>query len=601
MTLVLVLLVAAIVLFVTERLPVELVSLLVLGALLLLAIVGPATGLVSPERWLSVPECLSGLSNPAVVTVAVMFVLSAGLEKTGALGAIGRGLLRLGRRPFVFLVVMMLAVGVVSAFVNNTATVAVFLPLVLMVCARRNLPAARMLIPLSFASQFGGVCTLIGTSTNLLVSSISERAGVGAFRMFEFTPFGLILLATGLVYLAVTSRWLLPARRGGELTESWQLGEYLTEVRIMPGSPLIGKTVAESRLAERHDVTVLEILRNDRKIWAPNETQLQAGDVLLVSGKVQSLLDLRASTGLEIAPEFELKDRTLQEQDLVLVEALVAPRSPLVGRTLAETDFRWRYRAIVLALQRRGQVLREKLANLPLQFGDALLLLVQRGDLPKLRANDNLIVLSEVESPPVRGGRALLAVGIVAAVVTVAALNLLPIVVSAVLGALAVALTRCVTLEQAYAAIDWKVIFLLAGTLPLGLALERSGAATFVAAQTLGGMQDFGPWAVLAALYLLTAVLTEFMSNNAAAVLLAPIAISTAANLGVDAKPLLMAVTFAASTSFATPVGYQTNAMVYSAGGYRYADFLRIGIPLNVIFWALAVWFIPKFWPFGNG
>lgn len=600
MTLVLVLLVAAIVLFVTERLPVEVVSLLMLATLLLLAVVGPATGAVSAERWLSVPECLSGLSNPAVVTVAVMFVLSAGLEKTGALGAVGRGLLRLGRHPFVFLVVMMLAVGVVSAFVNNTATVAVFLPLVLMVCARRNLPAARMLIPLSFASQFGGVCTLIGTSTNLLVSSISERAGAGAFRMFEFTPLGVILLGTGLVYLAVTSRWLLPARRGGELTETWQLGEYLTEVRLLADSPLIGKTVAESRLAERHEVTVLEILRNDRKIWAPHETQLQAGDVLLVSGRVQSLLDLRASTGLEIAPEFELKDRTLRAQELVLVEALVAPRSGLVGRTLGETEFRWRSGAIVLALQRRGQVLREKLANLPLQFGDALLLLAQREELPKLRADENLIVLSETEPPPIRSGRALLAVGLVAAVVALAALNLLPIVVSAVLGGLAMVLTRCVTLQQAYAAMDWKVIFLLAGTLPLGLALERSGAATFVAVHTLGWVQDFGPWAVLAGLYLLTAVLTEFMSNNAAAVLLAPIAISTAAKMGVDAKPLLMAVAFAASTSFATPVGYQTNAMVYSAGGYRYADFLRIGIPLNVIFWALAVWFIPRFWPFGN-
>jgi di/tricarboxylate transporter len=229
------------------------------------------------------------------------------------------------------------------------------------------------------------------------------------------------------------------------------------------------------------------------------------------------------------------------------------------------------------------------------------LLLVQREDLPRLRTNDNLIVLSETEPPPVRGARALVAVAIVTAVVALAAANVLPIVVSAVLGGLAMVLTRCVTLEQAYAAIDWKVIFLLAGTLPLGLALERSGAATFVATSTLGWVQDFGPWAVLAGLYLLTAVLTEFMSNNAAAVLLAPIAISTAAKMGVDAKPLLMAVTFAASTSFATPVGYQTNAMVYSAGGYRYADFVRIGIPLNVIFWGLAVWFIPKFWPFGSG
>ena len=234
MVLVLVLLAAALVLFTTERLPVELVSLLVLGAILLICVAGPASGIVQPERWITLEEALSGFSNAAVVTVAVMFVLSAGLEKTGAMAAVGRALVRLGRNQTALLLVVMFVVGAVSAFVNNTAAVAVFLPLVLMVCARRNLPPSRVLIPLSFASQFGGVCTLIRTSTNLLVSSISEKAGVGAFQMFEFTPFGVILLCAGTVYLVITSRWLLPVRRGAELTETYQLREYLTEVRVLP-------------------------------------------------------------------------------------------------------------------------------------------------------------------------------------------------------------------------------------------------------------------------------------------------------------------------------------------------------------------------------
>ena len=598
MFLVLALLVVALVLFMTERLPVELVSLLVLGVLLLICVIGPTVGLVSPGNWITLQEGLSGLSNPAVVTVAAMFVLSAGLEKTGALVAVGRVFVRLGRNQTALLTVIMLVVGAASAFINNTATVAVFLPLVLMVCARHNLPPSRVLIPLSFASQFGGVCTLIGTSTNLLVSSISEKAGHGAFRMFEFGQLGIMLLGAGVVYLLVTSRWLLPTRRGAQLTETYQLREYLTEVRVMPDSPLIGKTATESRLGERHDVTVLEILRGERRIWTPDDALLAAGDILLVRGKVKNLMDLRSATGLEIEPEFQLKNETLEKQDLTLAEALVSPRSRLAGRTLAGADFRWRYDAIVLALQRRGQLLREKLAGVRLRFGDALLLLLRKEDLPHLRANDDLIVLSEVESPVARGTKPLLALGIIGAVVALAALNITPILVGAILGALAMVLTRCVTMDQAYRAIDWKVIFLLAGVLPLGLAIERSGAARYLADHALGWVGQFGPVAVLAVLYLVTATLTETMSNNAAAVLLAPVAISTAAKLGVEPKPLLMAVTFAASTSFATPVGYQTNTMVYGAGGYRFADFMKIGLPLNLIFWALAVWQIPKIWPF---
>jgi di/tricarboxylate transporter len=598
MLIVLVLLAGALALFVTERLPVELVSLLVLGLLLLVAAVGPATGWVDAAKWITLPEALSGFSNPAVVTVAAMLVLSAGLEKTGALATVGQVFIRLGRHQTVLLTVMMLVVGVVSAFINNTATVAVFLPLVLLVCARHNLPPSRVLIPLSFASQFGGVCTLIGTSTNLLVSSISEKAGAGAFRLFEMSPLGVILLGVGGVYLLLASRWLLPDRRGVQLTETYQLREYLTEVRVLRDSPLIGKTVMESQLGERHDVTVLEILRGDRRIWTPEDAQLQAGDILLVRGKVANLMELRARTGLEIESEFKLKDETLANQELVLVEALVSPRSRLANRTLAEADFRWRYDAIVLALQRHGQVLREKLAGVRLEFGDALLLLLRRADLHRLRANDDIVVLSEVETPALRTGRALTALLIIGGAVALAALNVMPILVSAILGALGMVLARCLTLAQAYRAIDWKVVFLLAGVLPLGLALEKSGAARFFADHLLGWIGQFGPLVVLAALYFITAVLTEVMSNNAAAVLLAPIAISTATHLGVDPKPLLMAVTFAASTSFATPVGYQTNTMVYGAGGYRFTDFLKVGLPLNLIFWALAVWFIPRFWPF---
>jgi len=598
MLLVLGLLAIAVVLFTTERLPVELVSLLILGTLLLLSVVGPAWGLIHPDKWISLEDGLSGLSNPAVVTVGAMFVLSAGLEKTGALGAVSHIFIRLGRNQVVLLTVVMLGVGTVSAFINNTATVAVFLPVVLLVCARYNLPPSRMLIPLSFASQFGGVCTLIGTSTNLLVSNISEKAGFGGFSMFEFSSLGTILMFVGVLYLVVASRWLIPERRSTELAETYLLRDYLTEVRVLRDSPLIGKTVSESKLGERHDVNVLEILRGDRTIWTPEDAQIAAGDILLVRGKVKNLMELRSSTGLEIEPEFQLKDDTLEKQDLTLAEALVSPRSRLAGRTLAGTDFRWRYDAIVLALQRHGQLLREKLAGVRLQFGDALLLLLRKEDLRHLKNNDDLILLSEVDTPLRRKRKALLALGIIGSVVAFTALGVAPVLVCAILGALAMVITRCLSIEQAYRAMDWRVIFLLAGVLPLGIALDRSGGAQFLTDHALGWMEQFGPVAALATLYLLTAILTETMSNNAAAVLLAPIAISTAAKFGADPKPFLMAVTFAASTSFATPVGYQTNTMVYGAGGYKFSDFMRVGIPLNMIFWVLAVWLIPYFWPF---
>jgi di/tricarboxylate transporter len=325
---------------------------------------------------------------------------------------------------------------------------------------------------------------------------------------------------------------------------------------------------------------------------------VQAGDVLLVRGGARELIDAKTAWKLELEPEFKLKDEALEAKDLQLAEVLIAPHSNLIDRTLAEVDFRRRHDAIVLAIQARQQTVREKLNRVRLQFGDALLLLGPKEDLARLRGDPNFLVLEQVEEPSLRRAKIPLALAIIAAVVALAAFNVMPILVSSIAGCIALVVSRCLTLEEAYSAIDWKVIFLLAGVLPLGLAMEKSGAAQLMAQATLGLAGPLGPVVVLGVLYLLTAVLTEFMSNNATAVLMAPIAISTAAAIGVDAKPLLMAVCFAASTSFATPVGYQTNTMVLHPGGYHYADFLRIGIPLNLIFWVLAVYFIPRFWPF---
>ena len=580
-----VLLAVAVVLFVTEKLPVDVVALMILSALLLL-------GLVDAE------EGLSGFASTATVTVGAMFVLSSGLQRTGAVGALARAMRKIGDGQSALLLAVMVVIGVISAFVNNTAAVAVFLPLVLASCARRKVAPSRILIPLSYASQFGGVCTLIGTSTNLLVSAIAVKAGLEAFSVFEFSKLGVIMLVVGIAYFLIVGRWLLPERNRAELTEAYELRDYITEFRILEDSPLIGKRVHETGLRDQHDATVLKIIRRDEHIDMPVHHKLREGDVLLVEGRIKELMDARDAMKLAIEPRFKLSDDELKDEDLTLVEALIAPRSSLIGRTLKTLDFRRRFNAIVLAVQRKEQTLRKKLNAVRLQFGDSLLIQARPAELAALRADPDFIVLDEVEAPSLRKGKAPIALAVVAVAIALAAFDVFPILHTAIAGCVALILTRCLSVEQAYVAVDWKVIFLLAGILPLGVAMQNSGAAKLIADNTLGLVANMGPHVVLAVLYLLTALLTETMSNNASAVLLAPIAITISKEMDVDAKPFLMAVCFAASTSFATPVGYQTNTMVYHPGGYRFTDYMKVGIPLNLIFWGLAVVFIPIFWPF---
>ncbi len=584
----LVVLAVAVALFISEKLPVDVVAMLVLASLLVI-------GLVSPS------EALSGFSSEATITVAAMFVLSAGLAHTGALVPIGRLFGKI-KRPWLFLVVMMLVIGPISAFVNNTAAVAVFLPMVLAATAANRQSPSQLLIPLSYASQMGGVCTLIGTSTNLLVNSMAKDLGHPGFGLFDFAPLGLVTMGAGFLYIMIFRRWLLPHHAASGLTETYELGKYITELRVMPGSPLIGKSVSQSQLGEKHSVYVLELLRGDQKHWAPRAEQLLEGDVLLVRGDWEKLKALKESSKLELDPEFKLQDSQFTGEDgddaKVLVEVMVAPGAHLIGKNLAQLDFQWNYNATVLALHRRGEVLREKVKDVALNVGDVLLMLCPRSELEIIRSNSNLVVLNERGEAKVPRKKALLAVAIMVAAVASAALGWLPIVASAILGGIALVATRCIGNDQAYAAIDWRVIVLLAGVLPLGIAMQKSGLAQIVADFGVNTVGGFGPVAVLAVIYLITALLTEAMSNNAAAVLITPIAFSTAVSMDVSPTPFLVAVLFAASTSFATPVGYQTNTMVYNAGNYRFVDFMKMGIPLNLLFWGMSVYFIPKFFPF---
>jgi di/tricarboxylate transporter len=556
---------------------VDVIALMVLSALLVL-------GLVNPD------DALAGFSSEATITVAAMFVLSAGLSRSGALLGLGRALSRI-RNPWLMLAIVLAVVGPVSAFINNTAAVAVFLPLLLAAAVASRRAPSKFLIPLSYVAQMGGVCTLIGTSTNLLVNGIAKQAGEPGFTLFEFGELGLVFMAVGVLYLLVAGPFLLPEREAPSLPASDEIGKYVTELRVAARSALVGRTVTDIRAMETHGVYVLELIRGDEKHWAPRSTAIDVDDRLLVQGEWPKLTAFASAHGLQL-------DAVPQGDRGILVEAMVAPNSRLEGRSLGEVALPEQHQSQVIALYRRGQRVAEQLRSLPLTAGDLVMLNVPQRELADLRRDPALVVVSERNEQRIDWARALISVGVMASVVGLAASGVMPIVESALLGCIALVLLRCLEPDEAYAAIDWRVIVLLAGVFPLGVAMRDSGLAGIIVDYTMAPLGHFGPIAALAALYLVTAVLTEVMSNNAAAVLLTPIALGTAETLGVDAKPMLIAVMFAASTAFATPVGYQTNTMVYSAGGYRFSDFMKIGIPLNLLFFVLAVLLIPRYFPF---
>ncbi|TLM65585.1 MAG: TRAP transporter large permease subunit [Deltaproteobacteria bacterium] len=582
--LVLGLVVSAVILFATERIPVDLTAMILMATMLL-------SGLITPE------EAIGGFSNPATVTVGAMFVLSAGLFRTGAVNVVVNLFSRLARISFLgVLVAIMLTIGILSAFINNTAAVAIFLPVVLAVAKDAGLPAARLLMPLSFAAMFGGVCTLIGTSTNILVSSIAEKHGLMPFGMFEMSGLGLIFFAAGSAYMLLIGIWLIP-RRSPQTTRSDVFGgnDYLIEIILGPRARSVGHVLAESPLLHDLNLRRVEVFRDGVRLHESADTlTLQEGDLLKVCCDLENFLKLRERRGIALRQE----NNGPSEKELALVEAVVAPRSTLDGRSLQEARLRSRYGLTALAIRHRGEVMREHLESMRLRAGDVLLVEVDSDQLEALREDRTFVLVSEVPRPVFRKSRMLISVAIVTGVVVAAASGLVPVVAGVIIGCILMILGRCLTLEEAYAAINWKVIFLLAGVLTLGTALETSGAAHLLGEVLVKTAGDFGPVVLLSALYLVTSLLTEMMSNNATAALLAPVAIATAEMMGVDSRPLLMAITFAASASFMTPVGYQTNTLIYGPGQFRYADFLRVGTPLNLLFWMLATILIPRFWPF---
>ena len=582
---VLVLILVAGVLFLTEKLSIDMVALLIMAILIL-------SGVITPD------EGIAGFSNRATVTIGALFVLSAGLFKTGAANFAGLYLSRLGKRNFWFtLIAMMLSIGVLSAFMNHTAVVAIFIPIVLDIARDIKTSPSKLLMPLAFSSILGGVCTLVGSSTNILVNSIAEKSGEATFGMFEFAELGLTVFGVGILYMFLVGIRLIPDR-GGDRRKALVKGRYLTEVVVQPQAKFLGKPLRESPLVRDLDIESLEIFRGDTRLCPPlSEVVLAGGDLLRVSCDVEKIRKLQELNGITLrsVPAGGLERR--REGDY-LVEAVVAPDSMLVGKTLREAHFRSVFGAGVHAIRHRGETMTDDLEATTLYPGDTLLIEARQDIIDRLRDHDAFVVVSEVGLPTFRKRKMLVAIAIVAGVIASSTAGLMPLVESSVIGAVLIVLTRCLTLHEAYTAIDWKVIFLLAGVLTLGTALEKTGIATAVANVLISTAGAWGPTALVSVLYVLTTLFTEIVSNKAAVALLAPIAIITARTMGIDPHPLLMAVAFAGSVTFMTPVGHQVNTMIYGPGRFRFTDFMLVGLPLNVAFWILSTFLIPRLWHF---
>ncbi len=587
MVLLWIILAGAVLLFSFDVFPVDKVSLLVLGALIV-------CGLINGK------QAISGFGNPATITVACMLALSYGVQRTGALNFAASRIIRFaGESEVKLLLSIMVTVGVLSAFINNTAAVAIFLPLTLAVTRKRNLDASQFLMPMSFAAIFSGTCTLVGTSTNLLISELfRERVG-RSIGMFDFTPMGAIFFVAGMVYLVTVGRHLLTSRRTVEsLTEDYRLRHFVTELILRDDSTFLGRTLAEAALRDRFAIEVIEIIRGDQRLLpTDDQARLQAGDILLVQGHTDSFMEMRDSAGVDLRA-LTVDDRFLEHENLLLVEAFVSPNSRLVDSTLKEVDFRQTYQANALAIRSHGRTIRQKIGTVRLEHGDSLLLLTDRRQLDVLHRTQDFLVLEELPRTHLRKDKIPYALGIFAGIIVAASFNILSITEASIIGTALMLLTRCIRFHEIYSNLHWQTIVMLGCLIPLGIAMETTGTASFIAAKLIGELQTFGPTAVLSGLYLVTTVLTSLMSNNATGVLMLPIALSLAAALGTRPDPFVFSVMFASSASFMTPMGYQTNTFVFGPGGYKFFDFLKVGTPLNLIFWILATLFIPFFWPF---
>ena len=623
MAVVFALILVALVAFATEVVPVDVTA---IGVMVVLLLVEPVTTMLVDWGLLGAPiyvlhqpgdgvspvsQGLSGFASGATITVLAMFVLSEGVQRTGIIQILGAKVAGItGDDETKQLGATIGLVGPISGFINNTAAVAILLPMVTDLAHDSKISPSKLLLPLSYASMFGGMLTLIGTSTNILASELSgtlatqnpDRYGaLSTFGMFEFTALGVVVLIVGSIYLMTVGRWLTPARIEPEadLTAEFRMSDYLTEVVVREDSPIIGQTVREAISATEFDVDLLQLIRDDEVYLEPlGPKEIQAGDVFAVRTDRDTLVELLDAEGMDLLGDVAVDEAELEaaSERQNLVEVVIAPGAGLVGDTLAEANFRQRYDATVLALRRGEAIIRKRMDHTELRVGDTLLVQGPADSIDRLGNNRNFILAQEVDRPDYRRSKTPIALGIVAGVVAVAALTPISIVVSALAGALGMVLTGCLRPPELYDAVQWDVVFLLAGVIPLGVALQATGGATLIADGIVAAAPALPAIVVLGLLYVVTALLTNVISNNASVVLMVPVAAEAAVQLNVNLFAFVLAVTFAASTAFMTPIGYQTNLFVYGPGGYRFTDYLRVGAPLQAIFAVVTTLGIAFFW-----
>ena len=582
------------ILFVMELFPLDVTALSILAVVLVL-------GYISPE------EAISGFANPAVITIALLFVLSHALQKSGILEYMVIRLNKLTERSrFLGLFVFLISVALASAFVNNTAIVAIFIPLTIRLAQKYNLSPSKLLMPLSYIAIIGGTLTLVGTSTNLLVNSIyvNSISSSPPLGMFEFAKFGLVMLVIGMAYLLIAVPFLIPSRTvTSSLTKSYHMGGYLTELKVSAESPLVGRTCKERAVNKNYDITVLDILRNGKLISKNiRDTFIHPEDILFVRGSLENFLRMKEVEKVTMLTDEKLTQDELIHDDNTLVECLITNQTDLVGKSLMEINFRRRFGSFILAIRREGEILRKKIAHVVLQAFDTLL---NYGPIEKnkeLSDSGDFIVLAEIEATLQKHKYWWVSVAVIFGAVILAALGIVPILKGALVGAIFLLVIRVVTANEAYQSINWQVIVLIAALIPLGIVIQKSGTAFWIGTVLNDIANAFNPLVrptiMLSLVYLVTIILTEMTSNAATAIIMTPIAISAAQQMGLDPRTFVFAVCFAASASFITPIGYQTNLMVYGPGGYKFTDYVRVGLPLAIVLWCIATWLIPILWPF---